>query len=165
MPEHSIKLTTTVELDTQIHDTYLNFQDPIDLASFTILPLKLTNLGNLQAKVYTYSPEVDGELSNGYSTNSYIFQSVPSFAQNAIWSWTSTFPDFSKVSSGNSDYQMDDELWISPVAIISYSYEVKTTLNWVHNSYLPFLFAPQRHSCTGPKSSPARLRRLPPLIK
>ncbi len=135
-------MTTGVELDTQIRDTFNNFQDPLDLASFTVLPLKLTNLANLQLKVYTYSPEVDGELSNGYATNSYIFQSVPSFAQNAIWSWTTTFPDFSKVTSGNSDYQMDDEIWTDGITTLSYSYEVKTTLNWVHNTYLPFLFAP-----------------------
>lgn len=57
-----------------------------DLASFVT-----TSLG--------YSPSVDGNVANGYSTNSNIFDQVPSNNQQGIWTWYAKYADLANAPS------------------------------------------------------------------
>ncbi|MCL5434275.1 MAG: hypothetical protein M1559_01000 [Candidatus Marsarchaeota archaeon] len=71
-----------------VNIAFLNLSDPV-----------VNNLG--------YSPQANMStnpgnfvLSNGYDTQSYIFDSVPTMPQSAIWSWHARYADLSKVNVG-----------------------------------------------------------------
>ena len=53
-----------------------------------------------------YSPMVDGQISNGYSTRSNIFDSVPSTNQQGIWTWYSKYADFGNFGGASNTYSV-----------------------------------------------------------
>ncbi len=102
-----------------------------------VQPLSVENPGILSLNVLTYSPEVDGMLSNGYSTDSYIFQQVPSMAQNAIWTWNVEYANFNNPSAQNSDAARG-LLLTTGFCTWSYNYRESTSLTSMSNNYIPF---------------------------
>ena len=103
-------------------------------------PLQVSNPGVLGLQMITYSPEVDGMLSNGFNTSSYIFSGVPSLAQHAIWSWDLGFANFANAGSQSQTYTTDAEdiEFYGGECFFSYTYTETTTLQDVMNNYLPF---------------------------
>ncbi len=145
-------IPTVVTLNTQIKNPPIGFGIPttaLPLAKIT--PLQVTNPGLLSTTDFVYTPEVDGILSNGFSTNSYIFQGVPSYAQHAIWSWSGPFANFGAIPAQSSSSSAPGTyLYVSypndvpdPFAgscWIDYTYNEKTSLDWVHNVNLQFTY-------------------------
>jgi len=90
----SSPLKTTLELST-----YVNWNDPNCWAN-AIDTFYIDNAaqGSIQNLAYTGQSIVQGsssyKISNGYSTNSYIFKSMPTSPQGGIWSWFAKFVDF-----------------------------------------------------------------------
>lgn len=64
----------------------------------SVQPLQVFGAGNLQVHDISYSPMLqDGSLSSiasSYSANSYVFEPIPAYAQNDIWSWSAPFANF-----------------------------------------------------------------------
>ncbi len=102
-----------------------------------VQPLSVENPGILSLNVLTYSPEVDGMLSNGYSTDSYIFQQVPSMAQNAVWTWNVEYANFQHAAAQNSDAARG-LLLTTGFCTWSYNYRESTSLTSMSNNYIPF---------------------------
>ncbi len=129
------QLQSEAVLNTKVYDF-------IVVPPFSILKgLTVYNIGALVTQAFMYSPEVDGELSNGFSTDSYIFNGVPSFAQHAIWTWTAPYADFSQAQlPAIATYK--DTLDVLPgYCTYGYTYTAKETLNWIKNVNLPFDYA------------------------
>ncbi len=123
----------------------------------SILPLKLVNPGVLTAQVISYSPTVDGQLSNGFSTNSYIFQSVPSSAQHAIWTWNAEVANFGLAAPQEGTFSKGGLVVISaPGCTYLYSYSEKTELTSLQNNYIPFF------EVVSPNGAPAASFDTPP---
>ncbi|MCL5427596.1 MAG: hypothetical protein M1321_00210, partial [Candidatus Marsarchaeota archaeon] len=100
------------------------------------------NFAQLFTTVYAYSPQVDGELSNGFSTRSYIFDSVPSFAQHALWSWTAPYVDLTQALTPKLTY------YVNPLGQLTwgqctygYTYQMYDVLDWIKNTAIPFDYA------------------------
>ncbi len=114
---------------------------PSDVASVT-----LKNLG--------YSPMVDGQISNGYSTKSNIFDSVPSTNQQGIWTWFAKYANmqnagdlhFSDSQSGLT-YQVDHTVTNTITDTVykytcTYGYSVSAsyTASNFNNLNMPFVY-------------------------
>ncbi len=112
---HMTKLETNISLPLTI---YLNGPNAADYAS--VGNMKLNHTAELFIRVLGYSPMVeDGSLnytSNGFSSNSYVFKQVPSFAQHAIWTWSAPFVNFS-----NAKMPASLEVKITPLFNIDYN--------------------------------------------
>ena len=91
LASYSIPLVTTISLATVITPPAIAGVPSPTVVMANVMPLNLQNPGSLNTYEEQYSPLVDGSLSNGYQSFSYIFQGVPSKAQHAIWSWNSEF--------------------------------------------------------------------------
>ena len=109
--------------------------------------LQVNNPGAMELQEIGYSPVVDGLLSNGFNTSSYIFQGVPSSAQHAVWSWTLQYADFSLAPKESATFQAGisliepgiDMKTLNPeVCFYSGGYYEKTTLDSVSNLNIPF---------------------------
>jgi len=59
----------------------------------------IDNIGELDLFNLGYSPIVDGTLSNGFNTKSYIYEQVPSYAQHGLWSWAAKYAELPGVSN------------------------------------------------------------------
>lgn len=132
------QLTTTLSLSTAVQ--FISSQGPAPgLAWSTVNPLQVTNPGVLTTAEISYSPTVDGVLSNGFATNSYIFKGVPSMAQHAIWSWNLEFADFNdNAPKGKSQSFSQSLQFLLGPCLYGYTYSENTTLNSVSNNYIPF---------------------------
>ncbi len=126
------QLTSAVVL----HSTVYNFY--VEPAFTELKGLNAYNLALFLSDVYAYSPQVDGELSNGFSTKSYIFNSVPSFAQHALWAWSAPYADLSKAKTPASNSYSSTGFIVAGYCNYKYDYNVKETLNWVKNINIPF---------------------------
>ncbi|MGC8586636.1 MAG: hypothetical protein ACP5K5_03805, partial [Candidatus Micrarchaeia archaeon] len=89
----STPLYTTAMLSSQ---TYWSISS---LAS-TSITFNIYNIGNAAVQNLAYSGEASKgggfNISNGYDTNSYIYDGVPSANQSAIWSWYAEYANLSK---------------------------------------------------------------------
>ena len=92
-------LTTTIVLPTAVNPPT---SDTSFAASASVGRMIVINAGNLNLYNYQFTPSVNGKLSNGFSTDSYIFQSVPSMPQHGIWAWSAVFADFSNAHTPES---------------------------------------------------------------
>ncbi len=157
-------LTTVVTLSTKVH-TQSPCAAPVPLPSLMkscdysqVQPLVVVNPGALSLQMITYSPEVDGELSNGFSTDSYIFQGVPSSAQHAIWSWNAEIANFANAKGTVGPYSKQALIvTLGPGCTYLYSYTEKTELVSMSNNYIPFT------EITNPSEVPAASLTTPPL--
>lgn len=150
-------LQTTITLNTVINWDLTHF------AQATVQPIVIDNAGALGMKNIAYNPAVDNELSNGFSTSSYIFKQVPSFAQHDIWTWTAVFADFSQVPipSSNTFTQTGIQYQTGPFTVTwicgtnpitglpitcsaqyyceyLYDYTETTTLTGIADNYIPY---------------------------
>ena len=86
-------LETTLELSTHVNWNDNCWANAID-TFFIDNPVQ----GSIQNLAYTGQSIVQGsssyKISNGYATNSYIFDSVPTSPQAGIWSWFAKFVNF-----------------------------------------------------------------------
>jgi hypothetical protein len=111
------------------------------LAQASVGPLQVGNPGNAEVKNIAYTPMVDGELSNGFATNTYIFNGVPSFAQNDIWTWSATFANFEGANARlpqSKQINEQDLTYDENGCQYTYNYGETTTLRSIANSYIPF---------------------------
>ena len=85
--------------------------------------LQVNQPGSLSIQLLTYSPmlEVNGQgvISNGYDSNTYIFQDVPSQAQKALWTWHAVF--------ANMNGYVPDSYTVSAKPTIAITYSVSGT--------------------------------------
>jgi hypothetical protein len=149
----------------------------------TVNPLVVAGAGNLQAKDFAYSPELEtggSFVSSSFSVNSYAFQPVPAVAQNDIWTWSSTFATFpgtkvSDVQSANAipkiqlSYQIQVPCGDAGVGICglhspssyteeysceyTYDYQETTTLQSIYNQQIPFNVVQMNPSNLNPDGS------------
>ena len=141
-------LQTTLTLGTEISWTSTS------PATAVVQSMEAGNAANVVVYNLAYSPMVDNTLSNGFSTNTYIFQPIPSYAQNDIWAWSAVFANFGNAaiqlpesetwSSGSSGQQLSLQ---SGSCVYNYGYSETTTLNSVDNYNMPFSVV------TGPEGS------------
>ena len=129
-------LNTEIVINTSIHD---RFYVPFS----TVDNIQIINPGFTIPTVLSYSPEVDGELSNGFSTQSYIFQSVPSFEQKALWVWSSPYANFANAKSSSATYTNAYQFLILGVCNYQFTYSVTTKLDWIKNINIPFEYLGQ----------------------
>ncbi|HUB92429.1 MAG TPA: hypothetical protein VL945_00550, partial [Candidatus Saccharimonadales bacterium] len=120
--------------------------------------LQIANPGAVSEQDLGYSPSVDGVLSNGFNTSSYIFDKVPSFAQHGIWSWNLVLPDFSAASvpaSSNLFFTMQTitEPGTGGICLYTGPYFEQTTLDSVNTNYIPFTEIEHNSSSTNYNSS------------
>ena len=117
--------------------------------SSSVLPLRLpvisTNIapGRLWLSNIVYSPEVDGELSNGFSTNSYIFGAVPSYGQHDLWTWNTELADLSKVKLypgklNTSNLGYGALPLFLPLCVLDYQYSFSATIDNLQNLQIDF---------------------------
>ncbi|MEM3180877.1 MAG: hypothetical protein QXY86_00620, partial [Candidatus Micrarchaeaceae archaeon] len=94
-------------------------------ASASVGKMQVSNAGEAEASVLNMSPMVYSVggvnyISNGYSSNTYIFQQVPSVAQHAVWNWTAVFVNFNNAQIPNlltvvaEPQYASTYLWINP---------------------------------------------------
>lgn len=146
--EQTLQLMTTITLPTTViappMETELEELGQAKQVSFaTVQALQVQNPGNLYLRMINYSPEVDGMLSNGWNTSSYIFREVPSSPQYAIWSWTAEFANFGSAQQGQSQTYnypgpLEDEEYYGETCFYSYKYSETTTLQSIKNNYIEY---------------------------
>lgn len=139
-------LQTTLTLGTEISWTGTS------PATAVVQQMEAGSAANVVVYNLAYSPMVDNTLSNGFSTNTYIFQPIPSYAQNDIWTWSAVFANF-----GNANGKLpQSETWDnngqslslqSGSCVYSYTYSETTSLDSVNNYNIPFDIV------TGPEGS------------
>ncbi|MDE1873748.1 MAG: PKD domain-containing protein [Candidatus Micrarchaeota archaeon] len=91
------KLLTSIDLPTSISwGQYSPARASVGALTFNDLKpasLTITNFG--------YSPMLESGsgnvLSNGFSTNTYVFGQVPSYAQHGVWTWNAIFANFNSM--------------------------------------------------------------------
>ena len=149
-------VTTTMQLETDITWSLSVF------ASSTVKALHIINVGKLALENLAYTPQIQGSpgsLSNGFSTNSYIFQQVPSIVQHGLWSWYAAFADFSKATPFSRTYSSQPQIQRTYyytyqcgtdshgnaiyctypyVCTYTYTYTESTSLKNIANSHIPF---------------------------
>ncbi len=144
----SPSLLTTVILPTTTSG------DEYDLETASLGSLSVTNPATLSMTNLAYSPMVNSNISNGFSTNSYIFRPVPSMPQNDLWTWTSEFVNFSTTSPyqytlhvpgltytetvTNSNTQNGVTSTNSTTCTYLYDFKQTTELQQISNNYIPF---------------------------
>ncbi len=129
--------------------TVYNFY--VEPAWTTLGGLTAYNFGELLSQVYAYVPQVDGEISNGFSTQSYIFQSVPSFAQHALWAWSAPYAELSNAKLPASSSYTSPGLMTLAVCNYRYVYNVKETLSSLNNINIPFDYSSKSGSTSANK--------------
>ncbi len=107
-------------------NTYTSWNDnswPIS----TVSPGSINNAAYLVINDIAYSREVqDGNtntIANGYSSNSYIFQQIPSDTQQAIWTWSGVIANFSQ------NWQQQ-ELPLYANTVVSANYITQGSVTW-----------------------------------
>ncbi|MEM4072190.1 MAG: hypothetical protein QXL63_02510 [Candidatus Micrarchaeaceae archaeon] len=130
-------LYTQTTLPTQI--TWSEYS----LASASVEPMQVQNGAEApNINLLAYSPMVNGEISSNFQTNSYLFQQIPAYAQNAIWTWHADFADFSNMqvpaSSSWSSTLSYTYINGANVCTYSYNYSENTLLTSASNYYIPF---------------------------
>ncbi len=154
--------------------TYLQLAD-ISFSGFQILDggyvLNLTN--------EAFSPMVDSAISSGFSTNTYVFQKIPSYVQRGIWTWNVEWPNFSNATiktPATTNRRYDFEQILGPVSICvatttvgnvttctqyqdnysycvyDYTYTPVVSLSNLNNYYLPYTYVDAKNP-TGPRDS------------
>ena len=125
-------LTTDIFLNTSIHDRFYVPYSTVD-------NLQIANPGYTIPELFSYTPEIDNELSNGFSTKSYIFQNVPSSAQYALWAWSTPYVNFANAKTPQSaSYENKFQYLILGVCNYKFTYQVTTTLSSITNINVPF---------------------------
>lgn len=143
-------VTTTMQLETDIIWGLSMF------ANSTVKALHIVNVGALGLKNLAYTPQIQGSpgsLSSSFSTNSYVFQQIPSIVQHGLWSWYADFADlskaipFSRTYSSQPQYQQTysynyqcgtNTCTTSYTCTYTYVYTESTSLKNIANSYIPF---------------------------
>ncbi len=92
-------LANTQDLTTQLRLPVTITWTSSTPAKATVRALETTGAADLQISALAYSPMYQAGLQNvissTYYNSSYIFQKVPAAAQNAIWTWSATYANFS----------------------------------------------------------------------
>lgn len=114
----------------------------------------IVNIGNANVQNIAYSGEsnIQGSsynISNGYNTQSYIFQQFPSSTQKGVWSWNANFADLSNAnlkdlsstkSINNLIFYTYSMLYVPPYEYYywfckyTYDYTVTANINYIHNA-------------------------------
>ncbi|MGC8495868.1 MAG: hypothetical protein ACP5MX_01520 [Candidatus Micrarchaeia archaeon] len=107
-------LASTQPLQTSAQLTSYTSWSTYSLAS-TSVSFSLDNPGIAQVQNIAYSGEssLNGamyNISNGYDSNSYIYESVPSVNQSSIWSWSAEYAKLSEFKNAiqNGDFHLSD---------------------------------------------------------
>ncbi len=115
-----------------------------------VTQLYISNPGVLTLQDIGYFPSVDGQLSNGWNTSSYIFDAVPSTVQHSIWSWNLVLANLSNAHLPKSSHLYFQLITVTepglsrtppfhPVlCLYTGPYFEQTTLDSVNINYLPF---------------------------
>jgi len=116
--------------------------------------------GDAYALTYDGAASFDGQtpnISNGYSTNSYIFQRVPTSNQNGIWTWfadVANIPSLSSPVSESESYNglhYDNNYTVCDSSASSctsytdqytYDFQVSSTLSSLQSTTLPVPVSP-----------------------
>ncbi len=129
-------LITNPYIQTQIALIDAFSWSPSSLAS-TTASVSIDNIGQANVNNYAYSGDtqnLEGALnvSNGYDTNSYIFDYVPPSTQQGVWGWTTQFADLSNADLAKLQQQQTFNLYINQPELYSNTVNgVTTTWYWV----------------------------------
>ncbi|MGC9037585.1 MAG: hypothetical protein ACP5IK_02650, partial [Candidatus Micrarchaeia archaeon] len=109
--------STTSQLQTNVILPLTITWSNTQFASGTVGNMKVLNPADLQINILAMSPMLEGLdiISNGFTSNTYIFQQVPSVAQHAIWTWYAPFADFDNAQPNKLHVS------INPQYVVSYS--------------------------------------------
>ncbi len=115
-------------------------------AQANLIGFDVENIGNLFINNYGYSPMVDNSISNGFQTESYIYDEIPSFVQHGIWSWGAEFANFNNVQSllpytggySLSGLTYNEILADGDYCLYKYDYSENTILDSIENYVVPY---------------------------
>jgi hypothetical protein len=134
-------------------DTQLTLQDAVTDSPTVIATatpsLLVKNPANVVVSDLGYTPSVDNNVSNGYSSISNIFDfgGVPSRNQQGMWTWYAKYADF------QNNYQSGPPLIVTPTSFSEtytttgnsgatctypYTVTVSSTLDTLNNAQIPF---------------------------
>ncbi len=132
-----------------------------------VTQLQISNPGVLTLQDIGYFPSVDGQLSNGWNTSSYIFDQVPSTPQHSIWSWNLVLANLSNASLPKSSHLYFQLIKITepgltypppPIYVVPCLYTgpyfEQTTLDSISLNYLPFTETLENYSPINYNSQP-----------
>ena len=115
----------------------------------------IVNVGNANVQNIAYEGQsnLQGKnaynISNGYNTNSYVFQQFPSSVQKGIWSWNANFADLSNAdvkdlyiskTLNNLIFYTYSMLYVPPYEYYywfckyTYDYSFTAQVNYLHNA-------------------------------
>jgi len=98
-------INTQNSLTTQISLPLTISWSSTSLASASVGSMQVTNPGSMAIDLYAYSPmlspDAGNSISNGFTSNSYVFKQVPSVAQHAVWTWSAVFAAFGNAQVPN----------------------------------------------------------------
>jgi len=129
-------LLTALELYTR----FSSITDIFNLIHATVNPLQITNAVRLYITELAYSPQVNGNISSSFSSQSYAFQNSPTFIQHAIWTWHAYYANLGSAVTNIASFDSGTYIpWLYlGYCVFTYSYFVNTELTKVANGYIPF---------------------------